>query len=906
MGIFRLAKEYGFPALLVLGLCLALLVLAGNNNRNGGLFSSDDLYAAAFCDQVLGDAFSMTGFHFPGAPYVFPDLIFLTPLAAVCSDVVILYLIYSLLFFAALLAVLTWMGKRAGLAGREAFCLTCLGAFLLVIVHADPDYINRGRCLLIPGSHLGAVLVGLFLTALVLHSLDRPMRWFHGALFVVGGALTAFSDKLLIVQFLLPLTLTLALLWLVRLVSWKCLLANLVLVLLALAGSMLLKKWLLKLGFVLLLVEDGVKLTNWQRSLAAFVRDLPLFLHGQRLLMGLILLFWIITLSALFLWMPALAARWRWKASRQPDDQGGSPVSAGAIFLVVFAVLAWVCNLGAVLGLGIWECQFHERYLLFPLFMSFPFTGFFLHWVPWGHPLVSRLARYGWTTAVLGLGGYLLLAQAPHWQARNLRRNDYPELTQVLDDLARDKGIRHGLAPFWYARRHCFLSRENVRIGTIWSDASPYLHADNPNRFLDPDPDDLTIPTYQFMIIPKGFDNTAAAIAHGDTPDPAKILSEFGEPQEIRRVGQDEIWLYERLNSEKLDQFLNGLLAEKCRRRLDGIRPAQPADLGIAKHSYSSCNVKGSVPIFSEKDVLIHYAQPVHGRTLDFSASYLDSFEVEFLRGQHKLGKLEVPPIHWCSDFSESLGLQPRLLALPEAVSQQGFDRAIIHLTSGKNRSSRVGHFLVYQESLVRKCPGPLRPVPRLRFEGEAMPSCPDASACQTPNLQASQGAVRTAPADCAGYLVFGPFLFLNPGQYRVDFTLNAEETTETRPLARIEVTTGLLGRVLVARELYAKDLAADSGGFRTVSLNLSSEQGLGHVEFRVYVYGRGKVNVDAVDLVPQPKPTASPRSGIPTSAKPCSRRALARASACSTSPCTRRTRLVCFANGPRKARKSL
>lgn len=829
----------GVPVFLALALVLAVVVQSNNYIKGGYAYNSDDLYPAAFCRGALGHTVSMVGFHLPGAPYLFPDLAVLIPLAWVISNVALLHLAYSLLYFAALVAIMTWIARSVGFQGREAFLLAASGTLVLVALHACPPYMGRGHGFIIPGSHMGAVLVGLYSTAMVFSRLESSLRWYQAPVFVLVGAVAAFSDKLLLVQFLAPLSLALMVGWLFRFVRLKMVLMNAVCTFLVYWGSLLVKNIALRLGFVLLVAEDHLSFDRCQESLERFLSDLPVLLQGQWLFLGFVFLYAIVASLIILAECASFAKTLR----------GKSPCSTGTarnhvFFLAVFTVAAWVSNLSAVIILGIWECSGHERYLLFLCCVPFLFTGIFLCSLRW-RPV--RTIQRVWVGGVTALALYLLAGQLPALHLENFQPA-YPELAQALDRLAAERGIRFGFAPFWTARKISFLTRADVHILPLVADGCPFLHADNPNAFLDSDPAALSIPQYQFLIMPlvrDGRDN-----GHDDTEffDPKRILSEYGEPAEIQIVGQDEIWLYERIGSAMLHQFLNGLLADHCRKMLAFSKPSVPAELGLPKHSYQKASGRGVVPIRADQEVEVQFSGPARGRTLDFSALHQSAFEVQFYRGQVLLGKLEVPPISWGIAWFDSLALQPRLLPLPASVRDEPFDRAVVRLKDNGNHSSRLGHFLVYQQDLGQPWPGPVRPIRKMRFEGETLPSF-DYSNEIVSDPRASGRKARQAFKDYSGILAFGPFFVLNPGKYRVDFALKTTSPAPATPIARIEVAHGPFAKIISARDLVGQDLESRMGRYRNVSLNVETKTELTNVQFIVSVFGQCPVAVDYVEM---------------------------------------------------------
>src|SRR5690242_14363806 len=114
-------NQFAVPSLLALLLAAGILLLGHKYGTSPAAVNSDDLYAVSFCQDLLGSGYPMSGWHLPGAPYLFPDMALLLPCLWLSSDVAVAFLAYALAFNAALVAVVFWVAREAGLARRAAF-----------------------------------------------------------------------------------------------------------------------------------------------------------------------------------------------------------------------------------------------------------------------------------------------------------------------------------------------------------------------------------------------------------------------------------------------------------------------------------------------------------------------------------------------------------------------------------------------------------------------------------------------------------------------------------------------------------------------------------------------------------------------------------------------------------------
>jgi hypothetical protein len=204
--------------LLVLGLAaMSLVLLVHAYLVSPTAFNSDNLLCSAVCDDLLHGR-DVRGWHLPGAPYVFPDLLLLVPCQLLAPNVAIEFLAYCFAFHLCMLAVLAWLGRLTGLDRPQALAAAGCGVILLALTHLDKDAAGRASLLVHPGSHGGAILMGLFLVALTVRSLRFGSSWMANLLFLLLGAAATFSDKLLAAQFLAPLALALIVLTVRRVV----------------------------------------------------------------------------------------------------------------------------------------------------------------------------------------------------------------------------------------------------------------------------------------------------------------------------------------------------------------------------------------------------------------------------------------------------------------------------------------------------------------------------------------------------------------------------------------------------------------------------------------------------------------------------------------------------------------
>jgi hypothetical protein len=155
-------------------LFLASLVLLGENYSTWpGCFNSDDLYTVALTDSILDGNVSLVGWCLPIAPYFFPDLPLLLLSRLFVSNLAVLFLTYSILFYSLLAGALAWVGRECGLSWSRGLLTGLLGLALLFVVSIDVSAEWRGAPLYHAGTHAGVILLGLCIFALVARGLRQ-------------------------------------------------------------------------------------------------------------------------------------------------------------------------------------------------------------------------------------------------------------------------------------------------------------------------------------------------------------------------------------------------------------------------------------------------------------------------------------------------------------------------------------------------------------------------------------------------------------------------------------------------------------------------------------------------------------------------------------------------------------
>jgi hypothetical protein len=823
--------------------------------QDGVSFNSDQLYCIHFCDD-LWQGRDVQGFHMPGAPYVFPDMALLLICRMLTSKIAVQFLLYSFLFYTLLLLVLMAICLRIGLCLDESFSIAGLGVAVLLAYHFDPVYHGFGLLLTYPGNHMGCLLIGLAVIGFTLRAVQTGYHWFSAALMVGVCGSSCFSDQLLIVQYLAPVGGAVLLLGICRLIPFRRSLITIALLVLSVLLAMTIRKLFVQLGFIPLCLErkDPLFQIPLIEAFQQFCASWRLLGREQTPTKIILLFHGLAGLAVLVIWSlqarrsPVLSTSLRENPTHAATE---SRLDRTAILLVALVLLlAPLSNAGVLIVAGLIEPFAVSRYLYTWWFLPFLCLGL------WSRLLPGRLVRF--VPGIIVLVVVFRVLTFPDSLSVDRIAPRYPPLARALDELVRKHGPLRGFAEFWRARETRYLTQEHVAVVPILPNGSPWFHAFNPNSYLSDDRHDTIVPDYHFVIFPTSKDESG--------PDPNQIAARYGKPVEIIPAGEYLIWRYERMRHSQLDLFLRAQLGQRLVREKPYLVPSDPVSLRTPKRNLTPSEARGNIRLQRGQELTIRFDKPVTGAMIDLSANYCDAYTLVFLHDGRALGTARVPPVEWTgAEFVYcSPGLQSRLVSVPSACRSQGFNEVRL-IPRGGSASFVVGHFLVFEEWI---------PYQRLedgqqeryhRYEGEKLHSPPTPEITILDEAAASGGHSRQATASYQGCIAYGPYTFLAPGRYRIDFALKVTDNCSSDVVATIDSCALRGERILQTRTLRGTQFST-ANKYQSFDFTIDTEDELDFVEFRVMAAGKTNVTLDYVDVSLL---TAEPTSEACESQKP-------------------------------------
>ncbi len=429
------------------------------------LYNSDAFYLPTLLKD-LHTSPTLRGWDLPPSPYFFPDLLLYFIIDQLTNNLYVTMALFGvaqiLIFLGGLGLILRWL---AG-ASRERYPFLLLSATLFLLCLATGQETAFVYTIL-SAHHFGGLMVLPFALLLMLRVLQARagrvwvLSQFWGLLLLVG--LTAFSDALFIIQFVVPALATLLLYSMATRRSrqtWS-LIGGLSIA--AFCGP-----WLRQLLFGSEKLAEYTSFTRdqWQTSL----HELWAWVSSTAVHNPLLALFWLSSFLALgiSLWLAC-----------QPDAPATRANPNMRVVAILFFILSALGTVAAVIVTGNFPNQFSTRYLLstliLPLIVGWPLL--LTHLVP-----VKRgLAQPSGSLALSSVAGLLLVLAQPfsQWQALvTLPKSTDPFVT-CLDQATRDRQLRNGLAHYWQAMYLSLLSQNDLHVVQVYPDLTPHLWNNN-------------------------------------------------------------------------------------------------------------------------------------------------------------------------------------------------------------------------------------------------------------------------------------------------------------------------------------------------------------------------------------------------------------------------------------------
>lgn len=462
----RWKMPLGFAGCLLVFSFVALFISVGSFvNSAGGSghrawFGGDNLFPVHIVEDVLVDGNSISGWLFPPAPCVFPDILFAAIARLATTNPASTMLLTGCLLVSLIFASAVYAAALVSRSRQTLIVLMSLAASGVVLFMACTGMGSSVILLFWPACHCGVLGLSLFLSVAGIHvALDRHLNRSLFGLISLVSFCAGFSDLFIVAYFCVPLTVVLTIGWLMNLVTFRRgFLVNSLVWSSTIAGVIASRRLLRMRAFG----------DYSHRSIESIAKVAQIMLEG--------LLKEISELSPLFvfslLWMAAVGlwcATTLYMVARNRSQDEELPLYEQRRFLLLLCLgLSGPATLCALIAGGNYTAihdgfscavRYLQPMIFTPLFfwpLLIPESMLVRIRLVVPTPVYRQLA-----VAVLlaGLGGLGFFgANKPGL------RDFVPHHVAKLDEIASERGLKEGVAFYWTARDVNLFSRNKLRI----------------------------------------------------------------------------------------------------------------------------------------------------------------------------------------------------------------------------------------------------------------------------------------------------------------------------------------------------------------------------------------------------------------------------------------------------------
>ncbi len=492
------------PALIWLAILAGAALCVALAFNNGGIVSgaadADMLWPASFVFDMTTRADGWRGHNLPRVPSLIPDLAVWVPMLFATGSVRWTVFLYGVLQMAGFVAVAGWIAAR--LSGRPRL----VGGSAVIVVLAAVVWVGLTdlgaggmlRIAVLPIVHVGPMILALFIAAATAGRLAAGRSVWP---LIVAGAAVFLSDRLLLIEFVVPLLIATAGLVLAGRIRPS---QTIAVALWTLFGIGL--GWT---GFELLLragvstdPAPGVFVGALIAGVGRFFAALPGLIASAPIV---IVVVGVAVLA--FAWLGVRAVR---NAAASPQ----------ALFLWLFL------GVSSAASIAFTACFFEDagsmRYLAGLWLCVIVVLGAAL-------ALLPALQRAYGLLALATVAALLVVFAIRYRGAVAMLRWTY-DVAECVRDLRGPLGLHAGLAQYWVARPAEVALRWSTQIDQISDDGLAYLWSNDARWFRHSLADPSRPPGYDFVVLRR--------------LDPARIAAHYGKPDAVVPCSNTEIWIY--------------------------------------------------------------------------------------------------------------------------------------------------------------------------------------------------------------------------------------------------------------------------------------------------------------------------------------------------------------------------
>jgi len=453
------------------------------------------LYLPSIYKDLIIDKSGLAGWNLNAAPNFLPDMLVFFVIRSFFSNFIpacFTYTLLQILTLITLLAILYKLIFKNLNYIHLAFASLLMGMFLLVYL-VNHDFVYTFYILSI-SYHMGAFIMSI-LSFILIFNFYTSEKNLHLILLFIVSLFSIINDRLFIVMFSIPvfsLLLVLALKKERKDLILKILLSNLIALLLGLLIFNILRNS--EYIYIINLSWKAFNFTNIIPALKIFFEQ-HLFYISNLGFKGIIDILFIISIITHFiLLIQNLLKAFKGKEHNRFE----------LIYLLVFTSFLFVTLFAPIIN-GSYVSQAILRYNIYSLYAGVFSIGYLIYKIYSSYKLSLNyltillviLIVTETTFIIKKISGQNIIKELSEFM------NYYPEKVKCIDDFSQKYNLKYGIAEYWDAKQITMLSKQNIRVYTVFDNLGAWYHVTNQNWFYKNGKGKYANPEFNFVLTEK-------------------------------------------------------------------------------------------------------------------------------------------------------------------------------------------------------------------------------------------------------------------------------------------------------------------------------------------------------------------------------------------------------------------
>jgi len=431
------------------------------------LFNSDSLYFSSLYRDLFIDKNPVMGMNFTTTPNIFPTMILYFVVRFFVHNFIWGQLINGFVLIFSFFLIFFQILKRVVVSNIEHIFIISCCAFALFFIQSinAKDLIFSTSWLILP-YHIGAFLVSLCSVILTIDYIKSNKNIKLIILFILN-VLTVFSNKIYIVYFIVPITVTLLLFAFYK--DWKYYKLIIINVISTISGIVL-YEIIKRMEWFTVSTPPLLSFSNTKNSFKFFYHHFSgFFFEGN--FKNVILIICSITLILILLF---LIINFKKVVVKK---QAGNLICFYFVFVFIFSIVALLTPVINVLYVDASTSRYNI-FVVHLLALNFPVIVF--QFITNSKVLNVSSLLLLFTFFAYGIS---ILIKSNVKEEFNKISNYKPEVARKLDKIYISNGLKNGVANYWDARNSYMFNSNSARILAVDDGYNPYLLASNRNLY---------------------------------------------------------------------------------------------------------------------------------------------------------------------------------------------------------------------------------------------------------------------------------------------------------------------------------------------------------------------------------------------------------------------------------------